>query len=514
MDKLKVILRTLSPEDHKELKGFVQRQKPKKQRKDLELLALLTEDKAYTSQQIVEKLYPKNNNQTAYHALRKRLIHQLTDFIVLKRRQEDPTTASTVMGMISLAQHLFAKRADKLAWEMARKAEKMARAHEQYDLLNAIFNLQIEHADLEGADALDQILQKRNANKLLADEDERARIANSVITQKLAEVRLKGKDLNFDHTIKEVLEVYHLTEAVSKHPRLLYNLMFIARSAVVANKDFYTFEPYIIDTYQKLAESHGFPPQHHAYQLRFLYMIAHVLYRNKKFEQSVRYLDQMHDALFQHQQSHFERFYPRYVLLLAANYSFLDRLDEAIDLLEQLLNNSSIKLKIQDALDARFNLCIYYYQKEEFQRVIQCNFGFTHSDKWMEKKMGKDWVIRRNISEIIFQYDLDNHDVCRNKIRSLERNYKELLVRPEYVKAVTFLGWVKEIMKHPEKITKPAFYQEVRRSFDFQAMEREDIQEVHFYAWLKAKMVQQPFATVLTQLVHRRDEVAEVGESA
>lgn len=506
MDKLKVILHTLSPEDHKELIGFVQRQKPKKQRKDLDLLAILKENKEYSPQEMVGKLYPESHNQTAYHALRKRLIQQLTDFIVLKRRQEDPSTASSVMGMISLAQHLFAKRADKLAWEITRKAEKMARTHEQYDLLNAVYNLQIEHADLEEADNLDQILEKRNINKLLADEDERARIANSVINQKLAEVRLRGKDLNFDQTIKEVLEAYHLTEAVSKHPRLLYNLMFIARSAVVANKDFYTFEPYIIETYKNLVDTHGFQPQHHAYQLRFLYMIAHVLYRNKKFEQSVSYLEQMQTALYQHQQSHFERFFPRYTLLLAANYSFMGRLDEAVELLEQLLSNSRMKLKTKDALDARFNLCIYYYQKAEIQKVIQCNFGFTHSDKWMEKKMGKDWVIRRNISEIIFQYDLGNMDVCRNKIRSLERNYKELLSRPEYVKAVTFLRWVKEIIKHPDKITKPEFYLEVKQSFDFQAMEREDIQEVHFYAWLKAKMFQQPFASVLSQLVHRKDE--------
>ena len=506
MDKLKTILGTLSQEDHKELTAFVQRQKPGKQRKDLELLELLTERKKRSPKEMVKALYPESHNQAAYHALRKRLTQQLTDFIVLKQRHDDPTTASTVMGMMTLARHLLSKRADQLGWEILRKAEKMAHSHEQYDLLNAIFNLQIEYADLEDADSLTLILPKRNANKRLADEDERARIANSVINQKLAEVRLRGKDLNFDGTIQEVLEAYELTEAVSRHPRLLYNLMFIARSAVVASKDFYSFEPYIIATYHRLAKTYGFSPQHHPYQLRMLYMIAHVLYRNKKFDQSIQYLEQMRIALHQYNRTHYERFFPRYVLLLAANYSFLDRLQDAVELLEKLLKAQDFKLKTKDELDARFNLCIYYYQKGEYQKVIQCNFGFTHSDKWMEKKMGKEWVIRRNISEIIFQYDLGNLDVCRSKIRSVERNYREFLQQAENIKAVTFLNWVKHMIKYPEQTTQPDFYHKVRDSFNFKAMEREDIQEVHFYAWLKSKMFQEPFADVLSQLVHRRDE--------
>lgn len=506
MDKLKVILNTLSPEDHKELIPFIQRQKPQKKRKDLELLELLKSEQDFSSQEIVKRLYPDKPNQAAYHALRKRLIHQLTDFIIFKRRKEDPTTASTVMGILSLSQHLFDKRADRLAWDMIRKAEKMAASHEQYDLLNAVFNVQIEHADLECADELSHILTKRNANKLLADEDERARIANRVITNKLAAVRLRGKDLNFDETIQEVLEAYELTEAVSKHPRLLYNLMFIARSAAVANKDFYSFEPYIIGTYHKIEEKYGFSPQHHAYQIRFLYMIAHVLYRNKKFEEAVFYLTKMEQALHEYNQSHFERFYPRYVLLLAATYSFLDRLEDSITLLENLLGQGKSYLKTKDELDARFNLCIYHFQQGDYQQVIQCNFGFTHSDKWMEKKMGKEWVLRRSLSEMIFQYDLGNFDVCLNKIRSLERSYRDLLGKPEYVKALTFLRWVKEIIKHPERLSHPDFYQTVRQSFNFQAMEREDIQEVQFYAWLKSKMLNIPFHQVLIQLVRRRDE--------
>src|SRR5690606_26624583 len=103
----------------------------------------------------------------------------LSDFILLKRMAEDTTASAPIMGLLALARYLFEVRLEKQAWHYLRKAEKLAQGSEQYDLLNTIYNLQIEKADNEFADDLDQIIAKRNQNKLAADEDERANIANS-----------------------------------------------------------------------------------------------------------------------------------------------------------------------------------------------------------------------------------------------------------------------------------------------------------------------------------------------
>ena len=238
MDKLKTIISTLSPEDQRELGLFIQRQKKKKKRKDLQLFQILKKDRDYKPTEMVGLLYPETKNKVAYHALRKRLMKHLMEFIMLKRMDEDPTTASSVMGMISLARYLFDKREDRLAWEIIRKAEKSASEHEQYDLLNTIYNLQIEHSDKEPADDLETIISKWTENKDLADEQEKAAIANSLITHKLTEVRLQGQDPEFDQTINEVLNTYGLTQAVSTRPRLFYNLMSITRSSVFGQKRF------------------------------------------------------------------------------------------------------------------------------------------------------------------------------------------------------------------------------------------------------------------------------------
>ncbi|MCB0842888.1 MAG: hypothetical protein KDE26_06470 [Bacteroidetes bacterium] len=449
---------------------------------------------------MVKILYPDSKNQVAYHALRKRLMKHLMEFIMLKRMDEDNTTASSVMGMISLSRFLLSKREDHLAWEIIRKAEKNALQHEQYDLLNTIYNLQIEHSDKEPADDLKKILHKWTLNKKMADVEEKASIANSLITHKLAQVRLKGQDPEFDKTIDEVLETYGLSHAVSTRPRLFYNLMNITRSSVIAKKDFYNFESVIIKGYHRIEEHEGFSKHHHSFHLKLLYMIAHVLYRNKKFDESNSYLDRMYKLLMEDRKSHFEIFFPKYAMLRAANYMYSYRLDEAIEILEKMLADDSLKLKNRDTLNAYLNLGFYHFLKKNYSQSIRCNLEMNHSDKWMEKKMGKEWIIKKNLSELILQYELGNYDLVHNRIRSIERNYKKILAMPAYQKLVVYLSFIKRMVNHPNG-NFADIYEDVQVSFNFLPMEQEDIQEVGFYGWLKARLIEEDYYGTLLELV-------------
>jgi hypothetical protein len=500
MDDLKITLDTLPDEDQRELVAFIQRQKSKKSRKDLALFQLLRQQKAGKSTDLIARLYPEEPNPVAYYALRKRLMRHLTDFILLKRMEEDTTAASSIMGLLSLANYLFDVRVDRLAWAYLRKAEKLAQANEQYDLLNAIYNLQIEKADNEYADDLETIIRKRNQNKLAADEDERANIANSLITKRLQAVRQQGIDLHFDKIIQEVLQAYGLTEAVSKRPSLLYKLMSIARSAILARKDFYSFEPYIISQYHELEQKHGFTKAHQYYKLSLLYMIAHVLYRNKKFGESVRYLGLLHEGMSGEGKNHFALFYPRYTFLMVANYVFMHKNDEATGLMENLLHKSPITLSTKDQLTAQFGLSFNYFAQGAFQKANRVLMSLPHSDKWCERKMGREWVLKKNMGELIIQYELGNEDLVLNKIRSLERTFADLLEVPAYRNVKRYLQLIKHMVDHPEDVKRSSFVQHVHGQLEFSSFEQADIQAMSFYAWLKAKIVGRSYYEVLLDL--------------
>ncbi|MBD1396473.1 hypothetical protein H9Q13_04795 [Pontibacter sp. JH31] len=500
MDDLKTILETLSEDDRKELAAFIQRQKKKKHRKDLELFQLLQQPRHHSPEQLIKRLYPEAPNPVAYYALRKRLARHLTDFILLKRMEEDSTAAASIMGLFSLARYLFDARVDRLAWTYLLKAEKLAVANEQFDLLNTIYNLQIEKADNEFADDLEEIIRKRNQNKQAADEDERANIANSLINQRLRAVRRQGRDLNFDKIIQEVLQTYNLTEAVSKRPSLLYKLMSIARSAVLARKDFLTFEPYVLSQYHETEQKYGFIKAHQYYKLSLLYMIAHVFYRNKKFGESIRYLAQLHDDLSKEGKSHYATFYPRYIFLMVANLVFLRCNDEAIALMEKLLYKTSITLSTKDQLTAQLGLSFNYFAQGSFSKANRVLLSIKRSDKWLESKMGREWVLKKNMGELILQYELGNEDLVLNKIRAFERTFRDLLQEPAYRNVRQYLQLIKHMVDQPFAVESPAFFNQVESTLEFETFEQTDIQAMSFYAWLKAKMLRKPYYQVLLEL--------------
>lgn len=504
MDNLKTIITTFTKEDQREFTAFVKRQRKTKNRKDLELFVIFNQEKEYKPKAIVAKLYPESNNQVAYHALRKRLMRHLMDFVVLKRMEEDTSTNSSIMGMISLARYLLDKGSERLAWIFLHKAEKSATEAELFDLLNSIYNLQIEHAQSEFADPLKDIIQKYEENKQKADEDERANIANSVIKQQLQQIRLEGTNIDFDPIIKKVLAHYNLTQAVSKRPRLLYKLMSIARSAVLVKKDFYAFAPYLISQYEQLEKNHGFASSQQFYRLSMLYMIAHVLYRSKRFDDSISYLEQLKSELDRIKGYH-DTFYPKYALLLAANYAFSYQSDKAVTITEELLNKHHNLLETKDELNAIVSLGLYYFHMQQYRKVVECVVKLNHSDQWYEKKMGKEWVMKKNICEMIFYYDYGDYDIAFNRLRSIERNYKDVFKREHYQNALNFLKLIKVFFDRPDLVSKPEFIEKVDNTLEFLPFEEEDLQAVSFYAWLKSKMVKKNYYEVLLELAHSTD---------
>jgi hypothetical protein len=500
-DDLRGIIHTFTTDELKELSQFISRQKQKQLRKDVELLKLLQQKQTYSPKEITNRLYPEGANIVAYHALRRRLMRHLSDFILLKQTVHDASAASAIMSLISLARYLFERELNKMGWEYICRAEKLAADAGQYDLLNTIYNLQISYIHSEYAPDLEEVIEKRNRNKHLADEDEQANIASSRVAIKLKEVKLQGREPNFDEVIEQTLQTYHLTHAVSRRPGLLYKLITIARSVVLVKKDFYSFEPYIISQYQKLESMQDSSAQYLFYRLNLLYMIAHVLYRNRKFTESMQYLDLLMQNMAQ-KKTYEQQFYSKYILLLAANYVFTRQNQRAVDLLQQFLANKPTQSMPRDLLNAQLNLAFYYFQQEEYAKANKQLRTITHSDQWCEKKMGKEWVLKKNLSELIIQYEIGNEDLAMNKIRTIERSFGSLFKNPAYKNVRVYVQLVKQFLDNPATVTREDFFGQVDSSFVFLPAKQEDLQSMGFYAWLKSKMQRRKYYEVLLELAN------------
>jgi hypothetical protein len=501
VDYIRDIIVAMSADDCKEFKVFVQRQRNRKQRVDLQLFEILRKDENLKASQICELIYKGGKGMNAYHSIRKRLLKQLMEFSMLKRMEEDTTSASSIMGLLSIAQFLFDKGSDDTAWYYLKKCEEMALTNEQYDLLDNVYNMQISNASSSYAPPLQSIITNWKENKSLADEDERANVANTIIRMNLEKYRLEGGVIDIRSEINNVLEEYELNDVVFKRPKVLYNFLSIIRSEVLATKDYFSIQQVIIDLYKEMDQKNLFQKKDHFYKLSILYMICHVLYRNRKFQLAIEYLDIFKEEILAHKQMYYQRFYPKYLLIYAAVKSYQGENKVSIDLLENFLKDwksSSIELE----LDTKLNLAVYYFQQENFSSAIRTIVNIGHTDGFCVKKMGKEWLMRKNLIELLTQYEKGNTEIAMQRIKQFRISFKEMLSNPMYIRITTFLGFVEQCINKPYWVASQEFMDHVYDTLDRWPLEKEDLQAMAFYCWLKSKMLKDSYYHVLVETVN------------
>jgi len=520
MDDLRTTLLTLSPDERRDFGVFIQRQRRKTAgRQDSRLYELLLHPKGYTSAQLVAKLYPDEPNPVAYYALRKRLLRHLTDYLLLRQRQQDTTAAASVRGLLTLAQYLFETGIPRLAWSTLRKAEKLAHDNEQYEPLNAVYNLQIQHANSPYAEPLTEIIARRNQNKKAADEEERANIVDSLLRQRLREARKIGRAAApLDTLMHDILVEYDLQEAFARSPSLLCRLMSIARSAMLVRRDFTAFAPFMERCYRLMERRHGFAPAHRSHQLRLLYMLAHALYRSRRFPESVAYLEQGRALLDGAGGRKFAELAPRFTMLTAANLGFIRRNAEGIELLEKMLKTSPGLPELED-LTARLQLVFHYFAESQFAKANQVLLRIGRTDHWLEEHLGLEWMLSKNMAEMFIQLELGNEDLALSRLKAIERGLREqfpagsLTAAPEggppaeatrvggpYHYVLSFLEMVRAIIDDPRVARHRDFGARVDSMPTLFAVEGSELQTMSFFAWLRARMQARPYYEVLLEV--------------
>ncbi|MFT5185642.1 MAG: hypothetical protein ACI84C_002790 [Flavobacteriales bacterium] len=500
MDYLKETISTMSDEERKEFRVFMQRQRVKSERKDLALFKILLSKEEYKPREITQMLYGKPN-LNAYHTLRKRLTRELLDFTMLKSMDEDNTSYSTILGMIAMSRRLLDKNRPDIARRYLEKAEALANSTESYDLLDNILNLQIKHAHELDLD-VEQIIKHWKLFREEAEIDEKVNLAYGLIRQRLNHIKRTGEPQHLLTITTNALKELDLDETRVMRPALMYMLVSMTRSAIIATKNYVLFDSYVCNIYDQLIERDAFSKKNHIYHLWFLYMIAHVKYRNRDFEKSRKYVNALNGHMSHYGNMHFNRFYPRSVLLDAAVYSYMNENGKSIHILEEALTNPQLNLTVEDRCNMTLNLAVYHFQGENYREANKLLRDIGHTDKWLEKRVGIEWRFKKNLIEIIVQVEMENTEIALARISSIDRYYKSFFKNEMYQRARIFLGFIKQVIEKPDSIVTEDFAQHVNQTIVRLPGDKEDIQAITFYCWLKSKMLRKSYYPVLIETVH------------
>ena len=124
--------------------------------------------------------------------------------------------------------------------------------------------------------------------------------------------------------IEKVLNEHKILKSDSLSFKSLYQLIQIINISSAQNFEYYNIECFLIEAYQTI-KNHKSKERQLFYHIEILYLISKTLFRNKKFIESLEYLDLMHFYMEENKGKYQKEFDSKYQLLLdLGNIDVLD----------------------------------------------------------------------------------------------------------------------------------------------------------------------------------------------
>lgn len=493
MDHLVTALQGLDDADQRELMRFISLKKAKSERKDVELIQQLIsgkKNKADTKQE------SDRINQN-----RKRIWNTLGDFISWKEMQEETSPIAKMMSYVSLSRYLFSLRLQKPGWKFLSKAEELASQSERYDILKSIYLLKLENSQYEFAENIKITIQKIETNNRLLDVDERILMASNMIRYNLDKLMELPSEESFSDIVEDVLTKFKLTYSSFRSARQIHDLLSIIRSSFLVEKNLHNFESFASEQYERLMAENSFDVFNHYYKLEILYMIAHANFRNRNYRRCLFYLEELNTNITLFNGDYYSRFYPKYIAMKCNLQSLMGSNDDAIILCEEILKSKKLKLSVKDSYNISLSLAVFYFNAKKYKLANRMFLNAQHTDDFLQKRLGLDWVIRKNIIFSIVQYESGNEDNCLLIIKKLQKKYAEVFRTSDYYRVRNYLQLVVQFVKDPSLFTKNYFSSEADKHFIRNTLDQEEYKMIAFFTWLKSKAEKTDYYETLVDLI-------------
>jgi tetratricopeptide (TPR) repeat protein len=496
MIPLKEILHSFSKDQQQEFLFYLDKKNKRKDAKDIQLVNLLLLN-TLSSKEICTKIYGKEN-KAALHALRKRLFDSIINFTANTNLKEESSTDMLLIRYILSARTFLQKGQFDTGYKILDKAEVIAKEYQLFPILNEIYHSKIQYAYTNPALKLEELIAVFKENQQQYLHEEELNIAYCKIRKTLQEVHHLHKIIDIKMMIENVFEEHKITANNSLSFKSLYQLIQITNISSSQNFDYYNIESFLMETYNQI-KIHKSKYRQLFYHIEILYVISNTLFRNKKFEDSLEYLESMLFYMQQNKGKYQNEFQPKYVLLKSLIYNFLGKPQKAIAILEPIILKKNINTDIQ--LDLHLCLIVCYFQQKELQKAYKLFSKLYHSDSWYIEKVGIEWTIKKSLLEILLHVELGNINMVDSRILSFKRKFRKHLKEIHQEKVITYVQFVEMYSKNPEVIANIEFHEKVENSFIWIGREKEDIFMMSFFAWLKAKMTKQDIYLVTLELV-------------
>ncbi len=483
MTDLTTIINALSTKEQHKFVAYLEDKNKRKDTKNVLLFKLIAKSEL-DSKSICTQLY-KVEQCNAYHALRKRLFQSLIDFTANKNLEDENSTDMQIIKYILASRTYLLQNNFEIAYKILDKAERIAEEHSLYPILNEIYHTKIQYAPNYSKVNLKDLIKKQTENHKKHLLEDQLNIVYAKLKSVLNQINYEGKIINFEEELNTILKELDITLNESLSFKSLYQILAIANISALVTSKYYEIEEFVLKSYQILKNKKDSEKQLF-YQIHIVYIIANTLFRNKRFNESLRYIREMKLLMESKNGTYKNTFILKSTLVEALNYNYTNHQGKAINLVESIIKKKH--KDIESLLDLHLSLLMFYFQNEEFTKAKSILSKFYHTDNYYIEKASIDWVIKKNIAEILLYIELTEDDHLFSRLNSFKSKYTSYLKQIGQNRILLFISFAERIYNNPVIVNNPEFKKQIATSFDFSNPEKEDIFVLSSYAWLKSKI--------------------------
>lgn len=483
MNEIIAIISVFDEENRLEFIKYLQQLNRRSDTKNIELFKLLCKGE---SEDLDIKLYGKPN-KNAFYVLCNRLQNRLVDFMAQASFARETSEEMNCLKLLLASRIFFEQKQPKLGFKTLQRALNAAQEIEAYSIMNEVYQTYIQYAHLQQKHPLASILQQAEQNNERYTQELK-------VTTLYAQFRVLSTEQvkeSFDTQIDQLLKSSDLNLDTELSFKALHQLMSLAVESAQKDQNYYKILAFTQKLIKIVTSKSDIKGRYVFYRMQVMYSMALVLFRNKLLAAASSLLAELKTVLAEH---------PRYRSVLESRVLLLEGLILFYDGQPEEASNLLLKTDAKDLRNA-LTLCMFYFQQREFDKAYALMKNWNHSDQWYEKKMGWQWVIQKNIIEILLLIERDKLDLVLTRLESFKRRFNAFLMQKKQERVIVFMQLVDRIYNRPEIAQDPEFIAEVEARLTQKNPIEEDIFVMSFYAWLKSKMTQRPLYETTLDLV-------------
>lgn len=492
MDLIKEIILTFSDPDKKEFEQFLSRKRPGAMRKDVE---------------VFRKLYSvynggvKNENSLVgdqnYHAIRKRITKSLTNFVILKKSISEQKENKRD-GMTLMISYFIERKKFQAAWDIIIKEEKNAEKSNNVDL-----NLKIQRLKLKILPYFNQELFPGIKAKILNLQNKQAKLDQFQLyfIQIKNDLKLKIADGSVEsptQIIKGALAQYRSLKAEYKNPNIHLKVIEMIRAEYIVNRKFKVFAQVAQKYYNEFSEeAFDGNGQINTYA-QIEYIMSYTFLNTRNFKKSLFHLTKLEELMSRSEMVNLN--YRGKRMAISSFIQVFDyKIDAAIEQTELFLENEINKITTQENLNLTLNLSGYYIIVGDYSKAIRILNFMSESDKYYQKEMGREWLIRKEMILAIVQTSIGNTDYSIKIMNGIESKHKEMLDVDQYGMVRHFITAIKNYIKNPEEANQKTLSEFEKRINLRKEKVFRDPRLIIFYAWMRSRYAKKDAYEILME---------------